>query len=124
MHTAVWAQARERPFAGGARGGLRVGGCPDPWNLMQLVLPQESAKPAPVMRVFCAPGGVMRVVVNGSPVVCEEGTSLYGLVVQLGFKPEAVVAERNRELVPARDFARIRLKEGDRLELLHFVGGG
>ena len=66
----------------------------------------------------------MRIVVNGKPVECGEGTNLNGLIVQLGFKPQAVVVERNRELVPGDDFARTCLEEGDRLELLHFVGGG
>jgi sulfur carrier protein len=69
-------------------------------------------------------GGVMRVVVNGKPVECEEGTSLRDLIAQLGFEPGAVVAERNRELVPGDDFAQTRLVEGDALELLQFVGGG
>jgi thiamine biosynthesis protein ThiS len=66
----------------------------------------------------------MRLVVNGESVECEAGTSLRGLIVQLGFTPEAVVAERNRELVPGGRFAQTDLEEGDRLELLQFVGGG
>jgi len=66
----------------------------------------------------------MHIVVNGKPVACEAETSLRALILQLGFKPEVVVVERNRDLVPGEDFARTRLEEGDRLELLHFVGGG
>ena len=66
----------------------------------------------------------MRIVVNGQPVSCEVGTNLHDLIVQLGLKPEAVVVERNRELVPGENFVRTCLEEGDNLELLHFVGGG
>ena len=66
----------------------------------------------------------MRLVVNGKPVTCEAGTNLHDLIVQLGLKPGAVVAERNREPVPSGDFASVSLEEGDTLELLHFVGGG
>jgi thiamine biosynthesis protein ThiS len=66
----------------------------------------------------------MQIVVNGKPVACAAQTSLHSLILQLGFKPEAVVAERNRELVPGEDFARTSLEEGDKLEVLHFVGGG
>jgi len=66
----------------------------------------------------------MRVVVNGKPVECEAGTNLRDLIVQLGFKPGAIVVERNRELVRREDFPRILLGEGDTLELLQFVGGG
>jgi len=66
----------------------------------------------------------MRIVVNGKTIECEVGTNLDSLILQLGFKSRAVVAERNRELVPSDDFVRTRLEEGDKLELLHFVGGG
>ena len=66
----------------------------------------------------------MRIVVNGKPVECEAGTNLRDLIVQLGFKPGAIVAERNREIVPGEQFAQTCLGEGDKLELLQFVGGG
>ena len=66
----------------------------------------------------------MHIIVNGGSVECEAGTSLHGLIVQLGFKPEAVAAERNLELVPGEDFSRTSLEEGDKVEILHLVGGG
>ena len=66
----------------------------------------------------------MHIVVNGKPVACEAETSLHALILQLGFKPEAVVVERNGDLAPREDFVRTRLEDGDKLELLHFVGGG
>ena len=66
----------------------------------------------------------MEVIVNGKPVSCEPGTSVYGLILQLDLKPESVVVERNRELVGGGDFAATALEEGDTLEILHFVGGG
>ena len=66
----------------------------------------------------------MHIVVNGEPVECEAQTSLHGLIVQLGFNPAAIVVERNRELVSGGDFSQTSLEEGDKLELLHFVGGG
>jgi thiamine biosynthesis protein ThiS len=69
-------------------------------------------------------GGHMRVIVNGESVECAAGTSLHGLIVQLGFKPEAVVVERNHELAPSGSFAQIVLEQGDKIELLQFVGGG
>lgn len=66
----------------------------------------------------------MTITVNGKSVTCEAGVSLRELILQLGFTPDTVVAERNRELVPGEHFAETRLEEGDTLELLHFVGGG
>ncbi len=66
----------------------------------------------------------MNITVNGEITVCEEGTTLFGLILQLGLSPEKIVVERNRDIVPAGTFAEIALQDGDALELLQFVGGG
>jgi thiamine biosynthesis protein ThiS len=39
-------------------------------------------------------------------------------------KPDRVAVELNREIVPRDRWSRTRLKESDRLEIVHFVGGG
>ena len=39
-------------------------------------------------------------------------------------KPDRVAVELNRDIVPARRWAETTLNEGDRLEIVHFVGGG
>ncbi len=66
----------------------------------------------------------MRVFVNSSETTCEDGMSVLGLIRYLGLDPEKVVVELNLEIIPAADFTRTALQEGDRLELLQFVGGG
>lgn len=66
----------------------------------------------------------MQLIVNGKPVDCPEGIKLTGLIQHLELKPEAVVVEHNRELVHGEQYDTLRLNEGDRLEVLHFVGGG
>jgi sulfur carrier protein len=50
--------------------------------------------------------------------------SLAALVVKLGMKPDRVAVELNRDIVPRDRWAATLLKEGDRLEVVHFVGGG
>ncbi len=46
------------------------------------------------------------------------------LVEELGMKADRVAVELNRDVVPRDRWAETSLKEGDRLEVVHFVGGG
>jgi len=46
------------------------------------------------------------------------------LVEQLGMKPDRVAIELNREIVPRAQWPQTSLHDGDRLEIVHFVGGG
>ncbi|RMG89631.1 MAG: sulfur carrier protein ThiS [Candidatus Dadabacteria bacterium] len=66
----------------------------------------------------------MTVVVNGQPRDVAEGASLDALLTTLGLSPGSVVIERNGEVVRRDEFGRIRLQDGDRLEIVRFVGGG
>lgn len=50
--------------------------------------------------------------------------TLAALVESLGMKADRVAVELNREIVPRDRWAETHLQEGDRLELVHFVGGG
>ena len=66
----------------------------------------------------------MELTVNGEKVQCPEGSTLLDLLQARSLDPKTVVAERNRDIVPAENFGAVCLQEGDTLELLHFVGGG
>ena len=50
--------------------------------------------------------------------------TLAALVEILGMKADRVAIELNRDIVPRDRWAETRLNEGDRLEVVHFVGGG
>jgi sulfur carrier protein len=50
--------------------------------------------------------------------------TLASLVEVLGMKADRVAIELNREIVPRDRWAETNLAEGDRLEVVHFVGGG
>ncbi len=66
----------------------------------------------------------MRVQLNGEEKQVAEGLTLAALIEQLGMKPDRVAAELNREIVPRERWLETPLHEGDRLEVVHFVGGG
>jgi thiamine biosynthesis protein ThiS len=66
----------------------------------------------------------MRIVLNGEERQLSEGLSLAALVEQLGMKADRVAAELNREIVPRERWPQTLLRDGDRLEVVHFVGGG
>jgi len=50
--------------------------------------------------------------------------TLAELVEILGMKADRVAVELNRDIVPRDRWAKTGLNEGDRLEIVHFVGGG
>ena len=50
--------------------------------------------------------------------------TLSALVETLGMKADRVAVELNRDIVPRDRWAATQLQEGDRLEIVHFVGGG
>jgi thiamine biosynthesis protein ThiS len=50
--------------------------------------------------------------------------TLAALVEQLGMKQDRVAVELNLNIVPREHWASTNLGEGDRLEIVHFVGGG
>ncbi|WP_458399140.1 sulfur carrier protein ThiS [Mailhella sp.] len=66
----------------------------------------------------------MQITVNGEKEDIAEGSTLLSLIRERGLDAQTVVAELNFDIVPAGTFADVRLKPGDSLELLHFVGGG
>jgi sulfur carrier protein len=50
--------------------------------------------------------------------------TLVALVETLGMKPDRVAIELNHDIVPRDRWAETHLNDGDRLEIVHFVGGG
>ncbi len=62
--------------------------------------------------------------INGEQRNLEAGSTLAGLVASLGLDPRKVAVERNLEIVPRACYAQTHLAEGDRIEIVHFIGGG
>ncbi len=66
----------------------------------------------------------MRLVINGEERGFSEISDIASLVTQLGLDPRKVAVERNLEIVPRSIYAHTALADGDRIEIVHFIGGG
>jgi thiamine biosynthesis protein ThiS len=65
----------------------------------------------------------MKITINGETKEVSAET-LAALVDTLGMKADRVAIELNRQIVPRERWAQTDLREGDGLEIVHFVGGG
>ena len=66
----------------------------------------------------------MLLFINGEQRDFPDGLTVAALVAQLGMKPDRVAVELNLEIVPRAQWDATALKHGDKLEVVHFVGGG
>ena len=66
----------------------------------------------------------MQLFINGEQKQFGEVANLAELVDQLGMKGDRVAVELNHEIVPRAQWSETALHDGDRLEIVHFVGGG
>ncbi len=66
----------------------------------------------------------MQIVLNGETRTVAPGLSVTGLLADLGIDVRKVAVERNLEIVPKSAFETTVLADGDRLEIVHFIGGG
>ena len=64
------------------------------------------------------------IMLNGERRETPQGTTVAALVETLALAKGRVAVERNREIVPMSQWCDMALKEGDELEIVHFVGGG
>ena len=62
--------------------------------------------------------------VNGEERRVPAGLSIAAMLAELGLDPTRVAVERNLEVVPRSSLADVRVEDGDRYEVVHFVGGG
>ena len=87
-------------------------------------VPSGARHPGRVDGRFLPMSTSIDVVINGQPRAVNPGTTIAALVVELGLADRKVAVERNREVVPRAQHATTVLAEGDRLEVVTFVGGG
>lgn len=66
----------------------------------------------------------MEVTINGETKVLPEKYNLTELLNHFGLPSERVAVELNREVVRKKDWETIKISDGDKLEVIHFVGGG
>ena len=66
----------------------------------------------------------VRVQLNGKEREVEDGLTVATLLESLELHPGMVVVELNREILARDGYAAAPVRDGDSLELVHFVGGG
>ncbi|HEX6465983.1 MAG TPA: sulfur carrier protein ThiS [Terriglobales bacterium] len=66
----------------------------------------------------------MTLQINGESRTFPDGLTLAALIEQLGAKPDRVAVELNLQIAPRASWGETILHNGDRLEIVHFVGGG
>lgn len=64
-----------------------------------------------------------KIVLNGE-VTEVEAANLLSLIESLGLDARKVAVEKNLEIVPKSTYLKTLIADGDRLEIVHFVGGG
>lgn len=71
-----------------------------------------------------ADGATILVTVNGSERSVAAGSTLVDLIRSLDMNPELIVVEHNLEILDRKTYGDVVLSQDDRVELVHFVGGG
>ena len=68
-------------------------------------------------------GVMMKITVNGEERTMEQKTVL-GYLVEIGVDPRAVAVELNLDILERGEYATTMLNDGDKIEIVQFVGGG
>lgn len=66
----------------------------------------------------------MRILLNGDFMEVVGGCTVDALLLQLRISRERVAVELNADIVPKVDYEKQLLSDGDKIEIVHFVGGG
>jgi thiamine biosynthesis protein ThiS len=66
----------------------------------------------------------MQIVLNGEAFETTAGGTIETLLQQLDISRERVAVEHNADIVPKADYEKQLLSDGDKIEIVHFVGGG
>lgn len=66
----------------------------------------------------------MQILLNGDSMEVVGGCTVESLLQQLGINRERVAIELNADIVPKVGYEKQLLSDGDKIEIVHFVGGG
>lgn len=66
----------------------------------------------------------MRININGEPREVEDNLSLPELIGSLNLRPEQIAIELNQTVIRRAQWQTTNLRENDKVEIVHFVGGG
>jgi thiazole synthase/sulfur carrier protein len=66
----------------------------------------------------------VKIIVNGAERDVEAGMTIADLVAELNLRTDRIATERNLQVVPKAQYGETQLADGDKLEIVTFVGGG
>ncbi len=66
----------------------------------------------------------MRIWLNGEQRILDAVDDVAALVAALGLDARKVAVERNLQIVPRSTYAATPVADDDRIEIVHFIGGG
>jgi thiazole synthase len=66
----------------------------------------------------------LKITLNGETRQLDEPANLRLFLTGLGLDPAKIAVERNLEIVPRSTYDQVQVRDGDRLEIVHFIGGG
>ena len=66
----------------------------------------------------------IKINLNGKPLFLPKGTSVYKVIKKNKLKLNKIAVEVNREIINKKKINKILLKNKDKIEIVHFIGGG
>ncbi|MBK8287367.1 MAG: sulfur carrier protein ThiS [Cellvibrionales bacterium] len=66
----------------------------------------------------------MQITLNGQPTAADPGITVAALITQLGLAGKRIAVEVNENIVPRSTHESTSLQAGDRVEIVHAIGGG
>ena len=66
----------------------------------------------------------IKIILNGKTRSLQKITSIYDLMKSLKLSPDKVAIELNKEIINKRTIKSLYLKNKDKIEIVHFIGGG
>ena len=65
----------------------------------------------------------IKINLNGKTLFLNKGTSVYKVVRKIKLKPNKIAIELNRKIINKKNMNKIFLKNKDKVEIVHFIGG-
>ena len=66
----------------------------------------------------------IKINLNGKTLSLNKGTSVYKVIKNIKLQPNKIAIELNRKIINKKNMSKIFLKNKDKIEIVHFIGGG
>jgi len=66
----------------------------------------------------------IKINLNGKPLFLPKGTSVYKVIKKNKLKLNKIAVEVNKEIIDKKKINKVLLKNKDKIEIVHFIGGG